>query len=218
MYKNNQPPLPISLQQKRARNVLVRVIPCILLLFLFASAIILWGDMIFPFDKSYDGGSFIFAKIITYAFILALPFLITGVPFKLIDRSFSGVITNIEIKETMGVYSTGIGKNRYYPKNDLILTIECDNGKTIKYTAMSLGMRRFTSASDSVINGRIELHDERYRVGDKVYKYYGFKHLFTLQNDKRDAKHCIVCGTVNRSHDKKCWGCKCDLVYKYSIR
>ncbi len=215
MYRTNHPLLPISLQRKRNKRVLIRVIPCILLLFATVSSLVLWGDLIFPFEKSYGGGSMLFAKIFVYAFLLALPFLITGVPFKLIDRSFCGTVKNVEIKDGLG--STA-GNRWFYPKNDIILTIETDDGKTLMYTALSLGVRVQSSATDTAARGNISDHEERYRVGDRVYKYYGFKHLFTCQNDERNAVYCIECGTACKSSEKKCWSCGSELIYKYTLK
>jgi hypothetical protein len=95
-----------------------------------------------------------------------------------------------------------------YPRNDLVLTVEKDNGKTIYYTIVSLGIK--TSPWNSVpVVGKIEYQTEKYQIGDRVHKYYGYKHLFV---EHIDGKSCIVCGSFNNKNDEKCWCCSSNLL------
>ena len=49
--------------------------------------------------------------------------------------------------------------------------------------------------------GKIEYYSEKYYIGVRVHKYYGFKHLYLSPLHNNDGKTCIVCGTTNKDHD-----------------
>ncbi len=216
MY-NKSPMLPISLQRKCARRVLVRVIPCILLLFSFAYVLIYWGDSIFPLDKRYDGSTLDGVKIMLCIFVMVLPFVICGVPFKLIDSSWSGTVIQTDIVSGIGVADRGGERPMPYHKNDLVLTVKKDNGKIIKYTVLSLDARRSQSANENIDNGKMEQQEAKFRVGDRVHKYYGFKNLYSLHADERSCKYCVDCGTANKLYRKACWYCGSDLIQTPSL-
>ncbi len=217
MY-NKQPMLPISLQRKRAKRILARVVPCVLLLLLSVTVIFVFGEVVFPYDERYDGSSLDGVKIMLSIFLLLAPFVITGVPLKLIDSAWSGTVTNIDIITVTGVYTTGGGEPWPYTKNDMVLTIKKDNGKMTKYTVMSLGTRPYSSANDTLATGKMEHHEAKFQVGDRVHKYYGYKHIYATHQDERECKYCISCGTANKLERHNCWSCNADLIKTPSLR
>ena len=206
---NDRPELPVSLKRKIIRNIIIRSVVCFLLLAIFILVIILWGNKIFPAtfenNKGYAG-----LKVMFYIIFLLIPFIITGVPFKIIDKSWSGTITAVEIKENLGTTSNP----RYvyvYPKEDLILTIRKDDGKEIKQTVLSL-VERFKPGQDKTPNGKVFYHTHKYNVGDRVYKYYGFKHLYLVPDNYQNSKICICCGSQNKIEAQSCWYCNSELL------
>lgn len=200
------PRLPKSLRKKRIRKIITRISLCILLLAGGLFLIIAYGDMILSIrDKEYAG-----IRILFYLIILVLPFIITGVPMKLIDTSFSGTVIATEVRERTDTVRVGV---RYFPykRQDMILTIKKDDGKEIRYTALSLGSRDSSSWTLRIpAVGKMEYHTQEYNVGDRIYKYYGFKHIFVQMAN--EGRTCIVCGSKNDSKDNVCWCCDSELI------
>ncbi len=203
----NLPPiLPQSLKNKQIKHILMRVIPCAILLGIFATILILWGKTLLPLREEY-----MVLRIVLYTVFMCIPLAITGVPFKLIDSAWSGTIAAIDVEESIGVYTSGGGKIWPYPKNSLVLTVNKDNGKTIKYIDISLGIKN--SPWNHVPNvGKIEHQTAKYCIGDRVCKVYGFKYLYVFPKENSETNQCIVCGSVNKTQDANCWYCKFDLI------
>ena len=207
--KSQKPQLPTSLKRKRILNIVIRSTICLLLLVIFITVIIVWGNRLFPDTLDHRAG-YTSLKIMFYMIVLCVPFLITGIPFKLIDTSWSGTITAVKIRESLGTTSNP----RYvyvYPKEDLILTIRRDDGKEIKQTVLSLA-EKFEPGQDGTPNGKVFYHTHKYNLGDRVYKYYGFKHLYLIPTDYQNSKICICCGSQNKIEAKSCWYCNSELM------
>ena len=195
------PSLPLSLKQKRARNFTIRIICCILLLLLFIFIIIMWGDKLFPTTLKYRVG-YNGLRILFYILLLSIPFLVTGIPFKLIDRSWSGTVTSVIVEENLK--ASGAGRPRLHKSHDLILTIRTDDGKEISHTILS-----FVSPS----SGKVHHHENKIVIGDRIYKYYGFKYPYVIPQKHHASKICIICGAKNDVDKKCCWHCKAELLF-----
>lgn len=204
-----RPQLPKSLKQLRIRNIAFRCVSCFLLLSLFIFIIIMWGNKIFPSTLDHHMG-YAGLRILFYVIILLIPFLITGVPLKLIDKSWGGTITAIKVKENLGTTANP----RYvhvYQKEDLILTIKKDDGKEIEHTVLSLTEGN-KSETNGTPKGKIFYHTHKYNVGDRAYKYYGFKYLYFVPKSYQDCRNCIRCGSQNNMQDATCWYCDAELI------
>ena len=211
---NNRPSLPKSLQKKRNRNIIIRVTSCGILFALFLFAIIMWGERIFPMPQ-YTPKSFVAVQIGCYVLFMTLPFLITGVPMKLIDSSWSGIVSNVDVEDSVGTFDRAFGRPGTYDRQDLILTIKKDNGEVITRSALFVGERYKLNISDHPTipsAGKITDHLNDYKGGDRVYKYYGFKYLYVVPSEEEDKKRCIVCGLNNDKHRARCLNCYCDLL------
>ena len=208
MCKNNfRPPLPLSLKRKRKQRIIIRSVVCFLLLASFIFIIIMWGNKLFPITFDYRKG-YTGLRILFYVLFLCVPFLVTGIPLKLIDKSWSGTITSITVVEKLA--TTDNPKYIYpFPKQDLILTIQNDQGKEIKYTVLSLSERNHRNVTDNI--GKIHYHTHEFCVGDRVHKYYGYKHLFVSYQKTHKTKYCISCGSKNNLTEIKCWYCSSEL-------
>jgi len=155
------PALPISLKKKVIHNILIRSIVCLLLLTLFIFIIIMWGNKLFPITFDYRKG-YTGLRILCYVLFLCVPFLVTGIPLKLIDKSWSGTITRVEIKENLGTTSNP----HYvyvYPKQDLILTIRREDGKEIQKTVLSL-VEKIEPGIDSSHIGKTFYQSHKYNI------------------------------------------------------
>lgn len=201
--QSSRPPLPVALKKKRNRDIFARVILCVLLLALLIVVIVLWGEKVFPFPRSAP-------RRVAYAILMLIPFAVTGVPHRLIDRSFSGTVLAVNVKEGTGSYRMG-SSIWPYTKHDLVLTVQRDIGKTIKYTALSVGIKNHPSSPVPNI-AKIEYQTDNFSVGDRVHKYYGFRHLFVEPKTEVDRKYCIVCGTKNDNDQSFCWSCHSELI------
>ena len=121
--RNNQkiPKLPLSLKQKRAKQLTIRIVAWLLLTLLFVFIIITWGNKLFPATlKSRVGYAGL--QVMFYILLLFIPCIVTGIPFKLIDRSWSGVVTLVTIEENLK--ATGAERPRLSKSHSLILTIK----------------------------------------------------------------------------------------------
>lgn len=198
------PDLPLSLKQKRAREITMRIICCILLLLLFIFIIITWGNRLFPTTlKSRMGYTGL--RIMFYILLLSIPFLVTGIPLKLIDRSWCGTISSVTIEENLR--ASGGGRPKLHRDYDLVLSIKTDDGKNIEKTILS-----FNSRDPATRSGKIHHQEHKINVGDRVYKYYGFKHLYIVPQKYCEHKNCIVCGSKNKYDQKRCWYCDAEIL------
>lgn len=207
--KKTQPELPDSLKKRRLCKILFRALSCFVLFAFALVSIILWGERIFPFPTQNASG----LRYLCYGLFLLLPFLLTGVPLKLIDKSFSGTVRKTEIKDTIkyggGGTNTGSGS---YIQSDLILTVEKDDGKVIKYNRLSFRTPLHRFPIDNPRPGNAEHHKHEFREGERIYKYYGFPYPYIAHPTLPDDKYCIVCGQKNENKESFCFSCGAELV------
>lgn len=207
--ESQKPQLPTSLKRKRILNIVIRSTICLLLLAIFITVIIIWGNRLFPDTLDHRAG-YTSLKIMFYVIVLCVPFLITGIPFKLIDTSWSGTVIDLKIEENLGTSSNP--KYIYtHKKENLILIIKKDNEKIVRYTALSL-TDKHKELNGSTPIGKVYYHEHKYSIGDRVHKYYGFRHLYFIPQHDYVTKDCIVCGSKNNMDDSACWYCDSELI------
>lgn len=194
-----------ELKQKRYKEIFKRVTLCVFLLSSVIFVLAFFGDAIFPFDNVQHS-----LKVTFYGIFVILPFIVTGIPIKLIDTAWVGTVIAIDVKETTGTYTIG-GKPWPYKKNDLILTIEKTNGKIIQYNALSFGVKE-RAWQDPYVVGKMENHTDVFSIGDKVCKYYYYKYLYVIPTVKHTRKHCINCGHINDEQRSDCLSCGFPLL------
>ena len=204
-----RPALPDSLKKRRLCKILVRVLSCAALLAFVIVSLVLWGEKIFPFPTQDVIG----VRYLCYGLFFLLPFLITGVPLKLIDKSFSGTIRKVEIKDKINYGSGGsIKRTGSYIQSDLILVVERDDGKVIRYTRLSFGSSLYAYSTSQYHTGNAEHHRNEFREGERIHKYYGFKYPYIAHPTLPDDKYCIVCGQKNEHKEAFCWTCGAELL------
>lgn len=193
-----RPRLPNSLKKKQRLKILSRLLPCLVLLLFNIIVLIYFGELL---KSKYEIGNI----IIRIALVIA-PFLICGVPFKLIDSFWSGTVSEISVEEKTATETIG-GRPWPYLRHELVLTVTGDNGKKIKYKEISLGEkdpRLFVQDTGNISNVK-----SKYHKGEALHKYYGFSHPFA---ENRDGKICISCGNVNNAELRVCSFCQSELL------
>ena len=118
-----RPRLPNSLKKKQRLKILSRLLPCLVLLLFNIIVLIYFGELL---KSKYEIGN-----IIIRIALVIVPFLICGVPFKLIDSFWSGTVSEISVEEKTATETIG-GRPWPYLRHELVLTVTGDNGKKIK--------------------------------------------------------------------------------------
>ena len=185
--------LPKDLKAFAIKTALKRIIPCALLLIGFAVVLVFWGDMILPIDKDV-------VKVIVYTMVMLVPFALTGVPFKIIDKTYSGIVEKVEISTTVdNLYHERPTRENLYLKNTVFLHVKQENGTVVRRKA-------------SEKNARISQDAEAYKVGDRVFHLYGSTQTIVLPKASDNFVKCVVCGEISDKHEKQCKYCSRSLV------
>ncbi len=173
--------LPKDLSRYSQKYFLEKLLPCVLLLTFFGIVLYLWGALIIPTDR-------LPVRIICYILILLLPFLLTDIPRKVIDRTCCGKVVKVEVKTEVDTSSMTVKpmlyelyKNR---TNTIYLTVELQNGKTV---------RKKVHEQKVYDKRNLEIFSE----GDRVFHLYGTKHAILLPENAQDQIRCAVCGTIH---------------------
>ena len=148
-------------------------------------------------------------------FIFILPFWLTGVPFKLIDRSWCGTVKAIDIKEETGTYSAVNLRSFPYTKHSIYLTVELKNGKLIRSKVKEYGTRSH-NGFPVPFEGNIQHHMNDYMEGDIVYHFYGLTELLVVsqkQTSTANYVNCVVCGSQNPKKSSHCHCCGHSLLH-----
>ena len=196
------PILPDDLAKYRTKRIIKIFVPFVVL---FAIGILLCYLLSckIPSLEQTTG-----AKIqIVYAILLVLPFIVTGFPKKLIDRSWSGEIVDIDTKVYNTLYK--LNNSCTYTKVSVVLKVKLNNKITKEievFTTPAPRENSFYSAANWKPDGKVEYQASKYNVGDKVYHFYLFDHL-PIESQKEQTVTCIVCGAVSPKASKKCAIC-----------
>ena len=185
--------LPKDLQIYCRNRILKRVIPCIILICVFATILALWGNVIFNTDNKAF-------QVSCYIVIMLIPFVITGVPHKLIDTTYYGTVKKVDVVTTTdNDSSVKPTRENLYLKNTIYLSIERPDGKLIYKKAYSG-------------KARLQQNINAYNEGDLVFHLYGTDTVVVLPKSNSDTIHCAVCGSLNNIVDNECRGCKHSLI------
>ena len=187
--------LPKDLTLFSIKTALKRVVPCVLMLIAFAVALIFWGDVILPIQKEP-------VKTILYVIVMLVPFAVTGVPYKILDRTYSGTVQKVEITTTVdNAYHSKPTRESLYYKNTVYLHVMQENGVVI---------RQKVSEKDA----RAAQNLEAYKVGDKVFHLYGSTQTIVLPEEKDELVQCAICGEANYKNESHCKLCNHTLILK----
>lgn len=156
-------------------------------------ALYVWGDRLF-----HSMGSEM--RISFYVLFLLLPFLISGVPFRMIDKSYRGTVVKVKVETTVDNASAAKPTREHlYPKNTVFLLIRRDDGKTIL---------------KKVYEGKANSQEilETYKEGDAVFHLYGTKHIGVIPKASDAQVSCAVCANTNSIENETCRTCGHSLI------
>ncbi len=180
--------IPAELKKHARKTVLKRLIPCAVLAVAFAVLLLLFGNTVCKTDNTVFRLSF-------YIVVMLIPFVITGVPFKLIDKTYEGIIESVNIETTVDSDSSvKPSRERLYHKNMVYLTVKLPNGKV---------------CTKKAYEGKANLnqHLETYKKGDRVFHLYGSKYTVVLPKASDSEMQCVVCGEYNKIENNICRSC-----------
>lgn len=125
-------------------------------------------------------------KVITYIFFLVLPFVLSGFPHKLIDKTWSGTVVKSEVKTlvTRKFFEAGSLKRRNY--NFVYVVKDDKDFDTETVTNVKINE-----------NGYLDM----YNKGDKVVHVYGCNYLYVMPKKANDPVVCVVCGMKNYNEE-----------------
>lgn len=198
----NKSILPDDLKSYRAKRIIKISLPFIALLSLGVTACLSLSYKIPSLEHATP------SKVkIVYAVLLILPFVITGFPKKLIDKSWCGEIIGVDTKIYNTLYS--LNNSCTYTKASIVLTVKLSDKKTKEVEVFATPTPRensFYSAANWKPDGKVEYQESKHNVGDKVYHLYLFDHLL-IESKKDQTVTCVVCGAVSPKASKKCAIC-----------
>ncbi len=186
--------LPKDLKAYIRRSVLKRVILCCLLLIAFGVMLFFLGERIFNMENEQ-------VRILCYIVVMLIPLAVTGVPKKLIDRTYCGEVIDVRVKRTVDneSYVKPTIEHMYF-KNTVYLDVRLDDGREITVKA-------FEGRDD-------DLNPYFYHKGDRVFHLYGSKHTIILPSENANAVRCAVCGIKTFISEGKCADCGHTLITK----
>lgn len=178
--------------RKRARSIVYERIVRLIIYLLLAYIII---DFIYSGLQKTNFGNL----STTVFFLLIIPFWISGVPMKLIDRDWYGEIIKIEL-ENNDPYK--IDNHSQAPVSVKAL-VKTSDGKLYEKEIYDEG-EYFSGERDNV-----------YRVGDKVLHVRWTDYLSPVRscNTSRPTA-CVICGCKSPTSERVCRSCGCSMDIK----
>ena len=178
--------VPRDIKELTDRRIYKKVVLSIAFMVIVGVLLFLFGETVFG---SFGSPS---REILYAVLILAIP-LSFGIPFSLIDRTWCGEITRVDIR-TENTKSTVVGVGGIYTKYFVDIEIKLDSGKLIDRT---------------VYEGRVPAGRQfnMYQIGDRVVHIYGTKYIQVVHKSESRPTVCVVCGTSNPPGERQCDSC-----------
>ncbi len=189
--------LPNDIKKYCAQRALIRVAAFALLMAVGIVFITLFGDKVFVVNdkEKYSG-----VKILAYIAILAVPFVVSGVPHKLIDKSYCGTVKRTWTETASeSVSIDGETTDKLYTKNSIYIQVEAPDGSTFEKMVYK-----------GPLGDRVNL--DTYKEGDRVVHLYGRKHTTVLPRPSDTYCKCSICETVNEVSNDTCRACGRTLI------
>ncbi len=194
--------LPRDLRIFVTKAVLKRVVPCLLLLVTFSVALIFWGDVILPIEKEI-------VKVIVYTMVMLVPFVVTGVPYKMIDSTWVGEVVETKIVEENSF--TNEVRPRMYGSVNVILNVKMPNGKTREIKLQGSTFAKHVNLLFAA-SGNANQTEDFYSVGNTVFHLYGSSQYIVLPKPADKTVQCPICGIKNDKNHEKCDSCGHSLI------
>ena len=190
--------LPEDVKRYIRRRIFIRLAVLALLELVLVAVLILWGKLIF------NSGTWPALEIICYCVILLIPFAVCGVPFKLIDRTWYGVVEKVDVETTYDF------ERRFRPTHEGTYL-----KNTICLTVMPPDQEQMIIKKVYAGRAKQQQHINDYKKGDRVFHLYGAQHTVVLPAPPETHVQCAVCGAMNDLSgikDNKCHDCHLTLI------
>ena len=173
-------------RRKRFIRYVIRI-----LVFLALMAFAVWQVFIVG-DRTFERVEPL-GRIIASIVILIAPFLIMGIPWKLRDRSYIGIVKTPIVKTFYGHQNNLKEHNKAF--NSLYLVIDTPFSKKDKRKKISTAESKYLQ------------HLDVYRKGDVIYRLDGANYAFRFPTDEDDRRVCVICGLQGHEGWKSCNVC-----------
>ncbi len=197
--------LPYDVKEKIEKKTIFRIITFFLLEVLVIVFITLTPGFLSEVPE--------YQYVLFCAVAVAIPVFICGIYKMVFDRTWSGKIIGVRIKNVPGRLR-GSGRGVSYDWNDAIcLTICKSNGRIFEYNAESF----VKGYSPLLLNynaqsHKISDHFEMYKAGDSIYHLFGTKGLVVYRPGEANNKFCVLCRTQQSDHNERCNDCGHTLI------
>ena len=162
-----------------------------ILVFLALMAFAVWQIFIVG-DETFERVTLI-RRIIASIVILAAPFIIMGIPWKLRDRSYIGIVKTPIVKTFYGDLNNTKEHNKAF--NSLYLVIDTPFSKKDKRKKISTAESKYLQ------------HLDVYRKGDVIYRLDGANYAFRFPTEEDGRRVCVICGLQGHEGWKSCHVC-----------
>ena len=184
--------LPRDLQGHVRKAVMRKLTPCVLLLIVFGAVLYLFGERIFELVPPA-------VRIGAYVLAMLLPFVITRVPFCLFDKTYTGTVRRVDVKNEYTMEKKE-QFSRLYTSRRLIQAAYLD----VEEPSGSMRQVKIMLGNNAIA--------EEFKPGDTVFHLYGAKHTLILPELAGDHVECPVCGDDNRATLTECHSCGHTLI------
>ena len=170
-----------SWKKKKIRIIVFCLIMVAILLFL------IFGRKYYEFWKPLN-------KILTLCATVVFAMLVTGVPLKLIDKSWCGTVEEVKIN----TFTDSINKARptwenLYITNRIVLHVKIADKKN----SMVVWQQPYMYM----------IPEDYYKTGDTVCYVDGTDYVCRLPNKQGDTVKCVICGLENDRNNENCAVC-----------
>jgi hypothetical protein len=162
-----------------------------ILIFLALISFSIWQVFIVG-DETFERVALL-GRILASAVILLAPFIIVGIPWKLRDRSFIGIVKTPIVKTFYGDLHNTKEHNKAF--NSLYLTIDTPFSKKDITKKISTAESKYLQ------------HLDAYRKGDVIYRLDGANYAFRFPTEEDGRRVCVICGLQGHAGWKTCNVC-----------
>ncbi|MBQ9467893.1 MAG: hypothetical protein IJU52_02675 [Clostridia bacterium] len=192
--------LPQDVKAYIAKKVAVRLTICLLLEAAAVVVVMLWGRKLLASVKTG-------ITVLCYVVFFLLPFVFSGVPLKLIDRTWYGVVEKVDVDTTYDndqPFKPTL--EHFYLKNTVYLTVKEPDTERLIIKKVYAG------------RAKLQRHINTYKKGDTVFHLYGSQHTIVLPIAHETHVQCAVCGAMNElpeigeGEEPTCHNCNLTLI------
>lgn len=186
-YKDIKVSIPRDIIEYSKKKIIKRVVA-----FILSEIIALFIAYLFSINSTE------IATMFTYLIAIFLPFIIVGVPHKLIDKTWIGEVVKVNVA-TNATAAMKDGPKSLTMRTNVNLYVKEENGNLL--------IKRVSKTNSRIVN----LFNE-FKEGDIVMHVYGTDCIFKVPlNDGMSCK-CTVCGTSIEGTNKTCGRCGHTLI------